>query len=144
MATFSEPIYKGWAKELLNAPRHIMRPKAVNLTDGFLEDDMNYRDRCMRGEPHPLNIEQECYTLIEVCKFEVREDVNLAASSKEEEAKALANALKIPGVEWAIDNSFDGPYCATYRDPSRFEVVFKIAVYLKAEHATFWKLKYGR
>jgi hypothetical protein len=61
----------------------------------------------------------------------------------EPEMELIKNVMKRPEVEWAVDNSFDGIYIHKYNDAASFKTVFKFAVYMEANQATFWRLKYG-
>ena len=109
-----------------------------------------YRFDCMLGADHPLNIEREHYILTTVATRHMDTVVQAEANSwsrlprfNSEEMDFIMSVQKFPEVEWAIDNSFDGIYIYKEEDFARFSTMFKFAVYMKEEQATFWKLKYN-
>jgi hypothetical protein len=107
-----------------------------------------YREACMNGFDHPMEIETHQYKLFTVAQDDINADAFIQASEirgrywSDLEMEFFQSVLKRPEVEWAIDNSFDGVYIAKADDPSTLSSIYKFAVYLKEEHITFWKLKY--
>ena len=116
-------------------------------------EQAQYRWDCLAGQEHPLQIETRQYVLLTICKQSI--DMAVASSRNSEyysiygrrfnqnEVEFIDSVKLRPEIEWAIDNSFDGLYVARYEDPSLMKAVFRFAVYVKEEQATFWKLKFG-
>lgn len=107
-----------------------------------------YREECMKGAAHPLGIEEYDFHLVIVERIEY--DPNRFAmqygyggDTSEELSNFIESIARTPHIEWAIDNSFDGLYVIQHNNPSSFRTVFTFGVYLYAELATFWNLKYG-
>jgi hypothetical protein len=46
-------------------------------------------------------------------------------------------------VQWARDNSFDEPHYSTQYIVEKQAKCFRISMYLKPEHCTFWRLQFG-
>lgn len=125
--------------------RTIQQPKMLRM-----EEVHKYRERCLNGEPHPLNIEMQNYELVIIEEMSIDKlhmaDYNMLTCryevSSHDQAMLIQSVTQRPHVMWAIDNSFDGLYVARRHDHSYSGVKFLFGVYLKDELATFWRLKY--
>lgn len=112
-----------------------------------------YRLDCMNGMDHPMQIEVHNYILVTVATREMDTGVANTANRwgrwsrcptfSQLEMEFIALIQRCPEVEWAIDNSFDGLYVAKEDNPATFNTQFRLAVYMKEEQATFWKLKFN-
>lgn len=106
-----------------------------------------YRYDCMKGVSHPMEIESECYTLVMVAEAimdiaQLTRDERSPHKFNREESAFIGSLRDQPKVTWALANSFDGLYVYRVEDVAWFSTTFRLAVYMKEEHATFWKLKY--
>lgn len=59
------------------------------------------------------------------------------------EREFLIEIQQRPAIAWAIEHSLDGLYVTRYEDVSTYRGIFHFTAYLKPEHITYWKLKYG-
>jgi len=124
-----------------SVPRNIMVTKKKPT-------QAQYRYDCMNGQEHPMQLEHHAYTLVTVHRDNI--DIGMAESDaynermfNSEELDYISTVVRRPEVEWAMDNSFDGVYIQRHRDPAQFTTVFRFAVYMKEDQATFWKLKFN-
>lgn len=126
-------------------PKVRYQPKAMRI-----EDIGIYRQKCLKGESHPLGIESYNYQLVIVEEAHINESVSAMTNAygytkfSQDEVSFIESVARRPHVEWAVDNSFDGLYVMKYFNPSAFGDMFKFGVYLKDELATFWNLKYSK
>lgn len=108
-----------------------------------------YRWDCMNGQDHPLSIEQEEYILTEVHRAEIdsiiheeQREWHRQYTFNQQEIEFIKGIMRQREVGWAIDNSFDGLYIHRDEDYRSFRSIYRFAVYMKTEQATFWKLKF--
>lgn len=123
-------------------------PERIGVPKQNYAEMPQYRTDCMRGAAHPLGIEEYDFRLVIVERLEYDPGVFAAqhgygGDTKEELGDLIESMAKLPHIEWAIDNSFDGLYVITKPNPSAFRHDIVFGVYLYAELATFWNLKYG-
>lgn len=121
---------------------NVMRVDCYNKIIKNVDTVPQYKTNCMLGEPHPLDIESQYYSLTPILTQ------HITANAKQfnfDEMEFIKSIAKRPEIEWAIHNSFDGLYVRKYESAiiEIQTIVFRFAVYLKEDHATFWKLKYG-
>lgn len=123
-------------------------PERISVPKQDYSKMPQYRTDCMRGAVHPLGIEEYDFHLVTVERIEY--DVGMfamkhgyAGDTKEELGDFIESFTRVPHIEWAIDNSFDGLYVLTQNNPASFRTELVFGVYLYAELATFWNLKYG-
>ena len=133
-------------EELFESPQPNIGVPVIN------RNQANYRVDCMTGQPHPLSIERHHYVLETICTQSIKAGVfqdderSLYKRSNRFsplEMDFITSIQRRPEVAWAIDNSFDGIYVRKYEDHARMATSFQFAVYMKEEHATFWRLKYS-
>ena len=108
----------------------------------------NYKKECMCGEAHPMGIEAYDFHLVIVeritCDSSQRSfNANNYPWNKKDEEELITSMARLPHVEWAIENSFDGLYIIEQPCNSGLEYEYLFGVYLYSELATFWNLKYG-
>jgi len=108
-----------------------------------------YNHESMTGN-HPLSIETHDYVLMVVHTSQIDQSTFISRSAgvvtptlDGAEMLYVNSVRRKPEVEWAVNNSFDGMYITTESDPATFTMRFRFAVYMKSEHATFWRLKFN-
>lgn len=125
--------------------------KSIPSEISVLKKQPQYKFDCMDGINHPLKIEQDNYTLVTVKTVTIDTEKFAHQSNKDWHHRFEFTASELdfintlrndPQVNWAEENSFDGLYIHKLDDYSTLSTKFKLAVYLKTEHATFWKLKF--
>lgn len=125
-----------------------MPPEKINVPKQDYANIAQYRKDCLRGAAHPLGIEAYDFELVIVERIEY-DDSRFAIQNgyggdgSQDFAKFIESMARTPHIEWAIDNSFDGLYVIQQNNPASFSSVMIFGVYLYAELATFWNLKYG-
>ena len=114
-------------------------PDYIKVAKPSIPAIFSQREDIIINDQHPLEIETEGYHKIEIGKIRLEVSFNPA----EDEERYLELMTRDPKIQWAIDNSFDGLYISKEKDPTSFNMIYHFYVYLKDEHALFWKLKYG-
>ena len=101
-----------------------------------------------RGEgtsSHPIDIVDEVYERVVVARYWYTNDTYKLNDDTEESLvhNIFRSLMQREEVQWAYDNSFDEPHFERSYSHSEQAWGYQISMYLKPEHATFWKLKYG-
>jgi hypothetical protein len=113
-----------------------------------------YRTGCMTGATHPLEIEKHCYRLTTIATLTMDAMVRGNDSRRNkwpyiglhltgEEQNFIRDSIAGRAMSWAIENSFDGLYIQKDQDLSRLVTIFRVSVYMKEEHITFWRLQFA-
>jgi hypothetical protein len=106
--------------------------------------EAQFRQDCTNGGRHPMSIESEDY--IRVLVGYITSSITSAqqyTQFSEHEQDLFKQHSKLPGIEWANDNSFDGLYVEKTRGLANLSTTYNFYAYLKTAHATFWRLKFG-
>jgi len=129
--------------------KEVTEPIPHNIRVAKHKKQAQYKFDVMNGQAHPILLDVEDYALVTVHHCSLRQETFQNVSQgenfygfNEEEISFIQSVQQQPEVEWAIDNSFDGIYVNKTDDHARMAIDFRFAVYLKAEQATFWKLKF--
>jgi len=111
-----------------------------------------YKLDVLAGADHPLQSEEFIYTLTPVEKLERdASEISMSVNPRiahdhlsPDEVEFLNEVcFKIPKIDWAIENSFDGVYIKKYLQPSSYKMIYELYVYMEEKQATMWRLKYG-
>ena len=91
---------------------------------------------------HPLNIVDEVYERVVVATRWVS-DLSYHNNQEQIEKDIFRLMMEQEEVQWAHDNSFDKPHFSKQSRLESDETCFRVTMYLKPEHCTFWRLQFG-
>ena len=91
---------------------------------------------------HPLNIVDEVYERVVVATRLVP-DLSHHINQEQWEKDIFHSIMEQEEVQWAHDNSFDEPHYSIQYIVEKQAKCFRISMYLKPEHCTFWRLQFG-
>jgi hypothetical protein len=99
-------------------------------------------DEC--DDSHPLSIVEQVYERIVVAELSImNKGTPKTGYAEYNDDYIFDNLMSRKEVQWAHDNAFDKPHFSKQIRLETDETCFRVSMYLKPEHCTFWRLQFG-